>query len=211
MMKIDSNKNVYVSADFHWFHTKPFIVQKRGFNTVEEHNSFGVNTINNIVAKNDILIVLGDFCLNATQDEFESVISKINCDNLYYIWGNHNSRIAEGYRQAKRQQYNVGDDVDIYPIRYKNIVYIGDYKEIFYNNQHYIMFHYPITSWNSMSRNSIMVHGHVHGGIEASLPTHTESGKILDAGWDVFNRPVHLNEIKEICDKKKYKKVDAHH
>jgi hypothetical protein len=70
--------------------------------------------------------------------------------------------------------------------------------------------HYPLAVWNESHHGSWMIHSHSHGSYGAGLPTTLDQGKILDVGWDVFNKPVDFFEVKDIMDKKEKIYKDHH-
>jgi calcineurin-like phosphoesterase family protein len=61
------------------------------------------------------------------------------------------------------------------------------------NSARFVLFHYPIASWNGMSDGVIHLHGHVHFNPEEKLGP----GKMMDVGFDGSEefRPYSLNEI----------------
>jgi calcineurin-like phosphoesterase family protein len=88
--------------------------------------------------------------------------------------------------------------------------FVGDYLEVFYGNQLICMSHYPFAVWNESHHGSWMIHSHSHGSYNPGLPNVGSHGKILDVGWDVFNRPVEVQEIKTIMDNKEKIFNDGH-
>lgn len=65
------------------------------------------------------------------------------------------------------------------------------YLELKYNDDLFIMCHYPLLQWNKGHYGSYMLHGHCHGGINSS----NENLRRIDVGWDNFYRPISLQEI----------------
>jgi calcineurin-like phosphoesterase family protein len=54
----------------------------------------------------------------------------------------------------------------------------------------FILFHYPIQSWNGAFRGAIHLHGHSHGHVKS------ENIKRMDVGVDCCNyKPINLDEI----------------
>lgn len=200
-LKFNTNKqNVWFVSDLHLNHAKSFVFEARGFKTIEEHNAFIINKINELVRPDDVLFSLGDFCLNSSEENFESFISRINCQNIYYLWGNHPNPSRKVFLREVAK-LGIGD-VEVYPFRYKNLIFIGNHAEIIVNGQFIVLNHFPLFCWNHMSKFSWMLTGHEHGEMESLLPN-CDSKKICDMGWDVFNKPMSFNEMKPIMDKKK--------
>lgn len=167
-----------------------------------------INKVNEIVRPNDIIFNLGDFCLNTTEGEFENYLDNLRCQNIYYITGNHNSRIRDAYRKAVQKE--IGRiDLDVFPIRYKNVVFCGDYMEVIIDGQFMCMMHYPIDVCNEQRHGAYMLCGHSHGSYPKTREDCLES-KRLDLSWDNFLRPLSINELKKIMDKKGNVVLDHH-
>ena len=203
----DSHK-VFFTSDTHFNHDKAFIYESRGYKNRYEHNDALIAKINEVVRPQDTLIHLGDFCLNITPPEFESILRRINCDNILYIWGNHNSCIRRMYEETLEGLYQ-RNDIEIYPYKIGKITYLGYYKELIVNGQMIVIHHYPIYSWNSMRKGSWCLHGHEHCAVIDHLPD-GDGGKILDVGWDYYKSPVSFNEIQKIMHKKQIKSIGHH-
>lgn len=207
-LKHSEQQRVFFTSDSHFGHNQNFIYEKRGYTSVTHHNDVLFDTINGLVRSEDILIHLGDFCLNTTSSEFEEYLSRIQCQNILYIWGNHNSRIRNVYEDTIQKQSG-RRDLEIYPITYRNITFLGYYKELIINDQMIVINHYSIYSWNSMRNGSWCLHGHEHCTVTDHLPN-GDGGKILDVGWDYYKSPVSFDEIQKIMNKKQIKSIGHH-
>jgi calcineurin-like phosphoesterase family protein len=167
-----------------------------------------INKVNEIVRPNDIIFNLGDFCLNTTEEEFESFLSALNCQNIYYITGNHNSRIKDAYKKALQSELGRAD-INAYPVRYKNIVFCGDYMEVVIDGQLIIMCHYPMDVFNEMRHSAIMVCGHSHYTYEKTRSDY-QGSKRLDLSWDGHMKPLSFQEVRNIMNKKNIPELDHH-
>ena len=165
-----------------------------GYASLSEHNIDVLDKINNIVGENDILFHLGDICLNTNEEQFEILISSIKCKNIYYVWGNHSNPLWSIYKKQVEKTYNI-KDIEVYPFKYKNITFVGNYLTLIYKKQMYVMTHYPLKTWICKKHNAINLHGHIHSN-KNYINNITE--KCIDVGWKAFNKPIHLNEIQEI-------------
>jgi len=216
-------QKVYWTSDSHLNHNPKWKVplwETRGFKSSEEHTNTIIDKINERVRPNDILIHAGDFCLNTSESQFEELLSRINCQNIHYIWGNHNSRIKDAYERTVKEFFQKMDDdftatqpkpdVEVYPIRYRNIVFIGNYAEIVVDGQYFIVAHYPIHVFNYMKYGAKMICGHSHYGLPFSQATNLNS-KILDIGWDGYGKVLSTQEILDIMDTKKIFESGDHH
>lgn len=200
-------QKVYFVSDYHYNHQKDFIWRKRGFSSPEEHNRFLIEKTNEIVRPNDILFCLGDYSLNCSEEQFENFLSQLNCQKIYTIWGNHNSPLYKIYNREVELSY--GKDKEVYPIYYKQLIFLGNYVEVIVNGQFICLSHYPISVFNHGGKGSWMLCGHSHGSFKESLPEFKES-KRLDVGWDVFKKPLSFDEIKSIMETKQTAKLDHH-
>lgn len=103
------------------------------------------DSINRTVGTNDRLVIVGDFCYGQRHDtrhilakEFRD---KINCQNVYLIYGNHDDRSAlSRYFTACYDQFTFSID-----------------------NRKVFACHYPCRSWEGKGHEIIHVYGHVHG------------------------------------------------
>lgn len=203
-LKIPADKDVYFTSDTHFYHKLDVVWAKRGYDSIEDHYQGVIDNINSKVGKDDILIHLGDWGLDITQEQFEDSVRLINCENIYYIFGNHNSRIKSWYRETLNEENS-----EAFPVKYGKISFLGYYHEISYRKQIITLSHFPLYSWNMMNRGSWMIHGHEHGAIFDSSPEGTD-GKILDVGIDNFPTPVSFDEVKTIMSNKNIRTVGHH-
>lgn len=197
-------QKIYVSSDFHLGHQREFVWKDRGYTSVKEHDDGLINTLNETVRPNDILFFLGDFCLNTTTEQFNAYLDRINCQNIMALWGNHNNPHEKNiYRKM------VGD-TEQYPLKYKNMTYLGHYADVIINGQYVVLFHYPIYIWNEQKNGSWMLCGHSHYGCPMTTADNLY-GKILDVGWDGHSKPWSISEIATVMDGKRFIANDAHH
>lgn len=157
---------VFVVSDTHWNHNPKWPIplwKSRGYSSVEESNEHMINAINAKVGENDTLIHLGDITLNCSEEQFEYFIGSIKCKNIYLLWGNHNSPSWNIYqREVKKLYFTRGyteynydsngqkqvcgmpielpaTDIEVYPFRYKNIIFMGNYAEVTVDGKHFFL------------------------------------------------------------------------
>jgi calcineurin-like phosphoesterase family protein len=197
------DRKIYVGTDFHLGHQQKFVYEARGFGCVRDHDEAIIASVNARVRPNDILIFLGDWCLNTKMEQFDAYLDAVKCQNIYALWGNHNNPHEKAvYYNGIGRKFVEGILVETYPFRYKNMLYLPSYVEAILNGQYCILQHYPIMVWNHMKNGAWMLCGHSHGAYEPTSANYPE-GKILDCNWDDFGKPLSLPEIRAIMDKKK--------
>ena len=191
MIKIIANKkgefpDVWVTSDTHYNHAnicrgttswrKPDgsipIKETRDFKNLDLMNDTIVNNINSIVKEDDILIHLGDWSFGG----FESIQKfrdRVICKNIHLIFGNNDHHI-ENNRDEVQELFT--------SVSHYNTLKIGKIE--------IQLMHYPIDSWNNLSKGAMHLHGHCHLPNDKRLG----KGKRIDAGIDghLEFRPYHL-------------------
>jgi calcineurin-like phosphoesterase family protein len=184
---------LYVTSDTHFGHNKEFLYEPRGYKNSKEMNSDMISIINSTVGEDGILLHLGDFCLNTTQEEYHEILKNLKIKEIWMLWGNHNNPIQKSYGGTREQIAAHNNGIFI---RYLNHYYTFKNK-----NNLFVCSHYPFQSWEGMSEGSMHLHGHCHNNLLTSRED-DKTNKILDVGWDTFNRPLHITEISEIMKTK---------
>jgi calcineurin-like phosphoesterase family protein len=201
--RFENMGNVFFSSDLHLFHKRDFVWKERGYDSVEAHSKAVISKINENVQKDDFLFYLGDFSLNSTPEQTLEALNSINCSNICYIWGNHESNVRRIYRDGLKQ------DHEFYPIKLGNVTFAGWLVEATINGQYTVCCHFPMEGWNHQRDGAWHIHGHEHRKLTTSLPDYPK-GKRLDVGWDVFPYPVSFQEVKGIMDKKEVTTIGHH-
>ena len=204
----NDDHKVFFTSDTHFRHNQSFIFEARGYKDRYEHDDALIAKINEVVRPEDTLIHLGDFCLNITPPEFNEILARINCQNIAYIWGNHNSCIRRVYEDAVTTEY--GKDIEVYPYAVGKITYLGYYGEVIVNGQMIVIHHYPHQIWNQMQKGAWQLSGHSHYTNPTTQIDSTDN-KILDVGWDGHGKPLSFPEIQKIMMNKNHVKQDKHH
>lgn len=205
----------WVVSDFHLRHQGPRgaehpLWESRGYESYDHMTGRIIDRVNSMVMPNDNLFFLGDWCLNSTWNQFSEDLARFQCQNIYMLWGNHNSRVKDAYYMGIEEQYGIkGTDVEIYPLRWRNLIFLGNYQELVVDGQRYILCHYPIDVFNKGMDGAIMICGHSHGNYDRTRAEYPFS-KRLDVSWDCFLRPLLFSEVKEICSQKQIVSVDHH-
>jgi calcineurin-like phosphoesterase family protein len=213
-LKQTEDRRVYFTSDWHLGHQQEFVWKVRGYSSYEDHTNSIIDITNSIVNPNDILINLGDFCLNTTVEKFEEYISRFNCQIIWLLWGNHpNPHYKNIYQPLVKKFFNnetyYSPDTEVYPLRYKNIVYRGHSLEVCVDGQFIVLSHYPISVWNEIAHGAWCLCGHSHGNFPLSQ-TGNLTSKLLDVGWDLHKKPLSLSEIADIMKDKNIPVLDHH-
>ena len=207
--KFDSKKQrVWFTSDFHYYHGKPFILGPRKYGTLTEAMQDLKHKWTQYVGPNDIVINLGDLIVGAGDKTTEAMYEMLAlpCGHHYFLWGNHNAGVQQFYDEAKAD-LGFAADVEVYPLTLPgyNFTFLGHYAEIQVDRHPVVLSHYPIASWNDISKGAYMLHGHCHRNLKDDLNI-----KRLDVGWDWQKRPVEWNEIVRELSPRKGKPVDHH-
>jgi calcineurin-like phosphoesterase family protein len=169
----------------------------RDFKSLSHMNDALVNNINEVVGEDDILIHLGDWSFGGF-DKIEEFRNRIVCKNIHLVLGNHDEKIAKNQNEIQSLfssvQHYIHLDVRRPSDRGKGLV----------DKYTFVLMHFPIASWDGMSRGTIHLHGHVH------LPPHQRvgNGKSLDVGVDGNNMmPISLDEVLTLIKGQPIKKL----
>jgi calcineurin-like phosphoesterase family protein len=140
-------------------------------------NTTLVNNINSVVGQDDILFHLGDWSFGGF-DKIEEFRNRITCKNIHIITGNHDHHIeknTDGIRSIFSS--------------------VNKYLELTLDGIDYVLMHFPISSWNKLSRGSIHLHGHVHFNSIDKIGR----GRCMDVGVEGnAYLPYSLNEIRSL-------------
>lgn len=192
-IQLRKGQSVWFTSDTHYNHSNfcsstsqwSDKSKTRVFESLQDMNDTIVKNINDLVCKNDYLFHLGDFSFGGIEyiSEFRK---RINCKNVHLILGNHDLHIS-----------NNDDNVQRYFSTVKDYLYLKINRQV--NNQtikeRFVLFHYPIASWNGLHRGVIHLHGHTHLPKEIRI----SKGKSMDVGIDGNDYfPILMEEVLDI-------------
>lgn len=204
----DAESKLFITGCSHLNHSPKWdnpIYKIRGYDSADEMTTQIINKINETCAANDSLLILGDFCLNTTEEQFYSLIKRINC-SLLFVRGNHNNPWEKLYLNHCIEKF--GFEVLGYQWLDK-ITYLGDYLQLTWNNQIFVANHYPFYIWDKVSSGCISLVSHSHGNCDLTHPNDNRM-KQIDCGWDVWRKPISFKEIMDCANKKAIFKADHH-
>lgn len=165
---------IWFTSDLHFGHKNIIkFMDNREFSNIEEHDEALIENLNSCVGPKDDVYFLGDMAMSKNVDH---IIPRLP-GKWHIIRGNHD------YWCKKTGQVERVLDT------YKNIVEITDYKELKVSKVRYVLFHYPIETFN---RRSIQLHGHTHSLSIVSGPNRIHVG--VDA-WELH--PMHIDNIEQ--------------
>lgn len=206
---------LFVTSDLHLNHKQQFLWEPRGYKSREEHNDGVIEIINQTCRPQDILLNLGDVCLNTNERELRGLISRIKCKQ-WWLKGNHNNPWEKQFQTTCRtdMEYASFGENDYEIINYHlfpdlDIIVKGTSLELLWNKQMVVFNHYPYLVWNQMHHGCWSCCGHSHGSCQLTLPDNL-TWKQLDCGWDVHSKPLEFKGLKSIMDKKKIQQNDHH-
>lgn len=168
---------IYFTSDQHFFHQKVIRMNDRPFKNSEEMDRVIVDNWNDIVDANDEVYILGDVTIKGGKKTHE-ILSKLK-GKKYLIKGNHDHFM-------KNTNF---DDI---------FIWTKDYAEIEYNNEIFILCHYPMLEWNQFFRGSFHVHGHQHNKMNYNELCRKNNLRRYDVGVDANDfKPVSAEGIIE--------------
>lgn len=183
-------KGPFVTADLHLGHPNVIKYAKRPFDGVRNMHETIVKRWNSYVPKDQIVYVIGDFAHgpDSLSDAIE-VGMRLNGRKIL-IAGNHDFE-KKGKKYQPKDYGDVFDEVLVGPI------------EVKYNGRRYVLFHYPMESWNGSPHGVCHLHGHCHG----MLPSRAQPGqpfrfgRRLDVGMDCWRfYPLPFSEVERIIE-----------
>ena len=208
-------EQILFCSDLHLNHDKEFLWGKRGFISEQEHAAVIKSAWDKYVTDDSVVFHLGDSHFRDGKGEAFDAFSRWK-GRIYHLWGNHNSGAKQCFRKAVAEYLGAGQYVEVYPISYNNVTFLGTQQIISYRGQAVFLSHFAHRIWEDMNKGMWHLHGHSHGNDLKRLPDCVEQ-KALDVGVEVafnyhgeFNPFFTLNDIRDIMKKKKFVQQDHH-
>ena len=140
-----------------------------------------IDNWNNIVKANDEVYILGDVTMKGASNA-NIVLSQLK-GKKYLIKGNHDNFV---------EQENFNSYI---------FEWIKDYYELEYENNFFVLFHYPLEEWNKYYRGAYHLHGHQHNNSLYNFENLKKGLRRYDVGVDANNfKPVSVDEINKFFD-----------
>jgi len=167
---------IYFTADLHFYHENVIKHANRPFSSIEEMNKILIRNWNKRICAADEVYILGDVTMKGATYVMET-LTQLN-GRKYLIKGNHDRFVEQ-----------VEFDRSLFE-------WIKDYHELNYQNERFILFHYPIEEWNHSFRGSIHLHGHQHNHADYNYQNLDSGLRRFDVGVDANDMsPVSIEDI----------------
>jgi calcineurin-like phosphoesterase family protein len=191
----DKEDNIFFWSDMHlgqecrsW--DEP-LYAKRGFSSLEEHDSSLVKRWNEKISQKSTIFNLGDMLFGHDGERrLLNYFQILNFKTMYLLFGNHNAGIKQVFDRLEENELQINSE--------KKVVFCPSYLEAVVNGTMCVLSHYAIASFNKQGKGAFMIHGHSHGNLYGS-----EMGKVLykarvvDVGVERYPSPPSFKEIKE--------------
>jgi calcineurin-like phosphoesterase family protein len=167
---------IYVTSDNHFCHKNIIKYENRPFSDINEMTEIMIKLWNKTVSNTDSIYILGDF---AFADGFtvNQILKRLN-GKKYLIRGNHDYSFLNDKNFDK-----------------PNFEWIKDYYVLEYNKLKFVLFHYPIQTWNCQHYGAIHLYGHIHSN-KGNHPMKYEIPNSYNVGVDVNGyKPILLDDI----------------
>ena len=142
-------KNLFFTADTHFFHGRIIELCNRPFHSVEEMNEALITNWNRVVPCDGVVFHLGDFAFGGP-DEWNSILDRLNGE-IHLILGNHDMRMARTEVMDRFSEVTLQKIISV------------DGRNILLN-------HYPFLCYSGENRGEWQLFGHIHSG------EHNDSG-----------------------------------
>lgn len=137
---------------------------------------------NALVAPDDIVCHLGDYCFGNQQHVFDQIFNRLN-GRYILIEGNHDEQFK--ITRANRSRF----------LDYSEGIY-----KLTLDGQLIVLCHYAMRTWHKSHHGSFHLYGHSHG----TLPDDPKS-RSFDVGVDCHGyKPVSWEQVKQLMSKKKW-------
>lgn len=190
----DKEENIFFWSDLHLGHActhwKEPLWMKRGFQSLEHHDSELIKRWNEKIKYNSIVFNLGDMMFgNNGLQRLKQVLEILNFKTMFLLFGNHMAGTKQLFEEVSENVYEINYE--------KKLIFCPNYIESYVNGTPCVLSHYAIASFNGQSKGSFMIHGHSHGSLANSdLGKMLYQARVIDVGVENCNYPISFKEIK---------------
>lgn len=169
----------YFISDHHFGHDKIIQMAKRNFVNVYEMNKHMIEAWNSVVTNDDEVYHLGDIAHKIHFNKVSNILLELN-GKIHLVVGNHDYKYLD--KISKRFE-SVNE--------YLHFPYVHEGKEY-----KFVLFHYPIGSWNGRFRGSIHLHGHTHNNAIDDTTGKDIHGHIMNVSVEHLDyKPISIVEV----------------
>lgn len=192
----DKEENIFFWSDMHlgqecrsW--SEPLYV-KRGFSSLQEHDSALVQRWNEKVSHDSTVFNLGDMLFGYDGERrLKNYFETLNFRKMYLLFGNHTAGMKQIFEQIESNEYIVNSE--------KSVVFCPSYMEAVVNGTYCVLSHYAIASFNQQGKGAFMIHGHSHGNLHGTdMGNVLYKARVVDVGVEKFPSPPSFKEIKKL-------------
>jgi len=173
---------IYVTSDLHIGHDRPWIVQDRGFTSVEDHDSYIKAQIAALDAER--LIVVGDFFMGQNKSErMADFLSTLHFP-VTLVLGNHDPK----------PEKCIGFDQVVYSLDMDDFHFA--HAPAVFTDRHDREKSGELAKFQAKDTGVTIIHGHTH---KIEVVSKTPKGTLqIHVGWDFWRRPVTMPEIVQV-------------
>lgn len=170
-----------------------YIVSRDDFSTIEEHDSFLVERINEYVGADDRLYVLGNWSGGDVSNIWK-FRTRVNCQEVHLILGPRDVRISQNLCLDKQLRYGHGIKEKYAILRAANLfTSVSNNLFIKVGRQELLLTYYPQLAWDNSEAGAY----HLFGYGKNTLGE--QHYRTMDVGIDNYNfRPYSYDEITDI-------------
>lgn len=194
---------IYFTSDLHLGHDQILTYEPRRQivlgTTITEHDTNIIARINSKVKPDDVLFILGDFCLSH-KNRIKTYRQQIQCRTVILVMGNHDKRLD--YYECGFQTFCyemlirvAGDLVRLRHHPYRKPIY----KTVF-------PWQYKEKDRNKRPKDTghTLLHGHIHSGNHRVSKAWNVHGRQINVGVDCNKYfPISLREVESLIAKEK--------
>lgn len=191
----DKEDKIFFWSDLHLGHActswdEPLYV-KRGFETLEEHDSSLLKRWNERIPHEGIVFNLGDMLFGHNgHQRLLNYFEILNFKTMYLLFGNHTAGTKQVFESLEGNIHQVNSE--------KQVVFCPNYIEANINGTPCVLSHYAIASFNRQGKGAFMIHGHSHGNLHNSdFGKMLYQARVVDVGVEKYPYPPSFREIKE--------------
>lgn len=195
---MDPGTKCWFTSDQHFGHNNVINFCHRPWKFLSDMEKALVDRWNEVVGKNDIVFMLGDFTLTKDKTIIPKIIKSLNAASIYVVLGNHDT--AEDFKKCDKRVKILSDITTVWISGWDEQ---KPQKEV-----ELVLSHFPLATWSHFWRGVVNLHGHIHSGPgkfgevdNPGIDLHLKPNLTYDVGVD--NNRYYPVEIRDILTKLK--------